>query len=341
MVPGKRELVRSLLNGLGVTPRVLAAKRWLPARHLTVLAYHRVDDPAAAQEFDEGTLDASPTEFDEQVGLLSREFSIVGPDELTECVRSGHWPPNPAMITFDDGYRDNHDRALPILQRHRTKAFFFIATDYVTQRRVFWWDRISYTLKHAARQRFELTYPSAEVVDLANGVSAPARHLQGLVKRCSGLDIERFLAELAMAAGVAWDKDLEHALADRLVATWDQVRALKAAGMSIGSHTRSHRHLATVPPNELSEELLGSRSVLEEMLGEPVRAISYPVGGPTPYTPAVRAAIEAAGYQIGFTYGAGLSRLRALDPLNIGRLLIDGGWDLARFRAAVAYPWLG
>ena len=41
-------------------------------------------------------------------------------------------PRNPAVITFDDGYRDNHDEALPVLQRHRAPATFFVSTRYVS-----------------------------------------------------------------------------------------------------------------------------------------------------------------------------------------------------------------
>ena len=120
--------------------------------------------------------------------------------------------------------------------------------------------------------------------------------------------------------------------------TWDQVRALRKAGMGIGSHTRRHRVLATVPDQELSDELLESRLDLEAVLDEPVRTIAYPVG--VPCGPRLRAAVESAGYELGFTYRTGVQPLRRLDPLGIRRQTVNRSWSVARFRTVSAFPWL-
>ncbi len=55
------------------------------------------------------------------------------------------------MVTFDDGYRDNYDLAFPVLKRHGVPGVFFITTGFLDQRRVAWWDDISWMVKTSSR----------------------------------------------------------------------------------------------------------------------------------------------------------------------------------------------
>ena len=118
-------------------------------------------------------------------------------------------------------------------------------------------------------------------------------------------DIARLLEELSAAAEVPWTHDMDRSFANRLIMTWDQVRALRRAGMGVESHTRTHRVLQRLGPEDLANELSGSRADLERELGEPVRAIAYPVGKPLVGNSPIRAALETAGYELGFSNGTG------------------------------------
>lgn len=142
------------------------ARPWWPWRRLTVVTYHRIGDPGSG--FDADVVDATPAQFDRQVAMLKRHFTLVGTDDLADHLAGAKLPANPAMITFDDGYRDNHDVALPILRRHDVRAVFFVATGYVTERRLFWWERISHAVAQTKRERLVLVYPDTlKVVQLA------------------------------------------------------------------------------------------------------------------------------------------------------------------------------
>lgn len=80
--------------------------------------------------------------------------------------------------------------------------------------------------------------------------------------------------------------------------TWDQVGALAREGMTIGSHTMHHSYLPLVKEQQLDEELVGSKRVLEDRLQRPVDFISYPIGG---FTMQARAIVERAGYRAACT----------------------------------------
>ena len=113
------------------------------------------------------TSDTTPEAFDRQVALLKRYFTLIDTATLDAHRAGGPLPRNPALITFDDGYRDNHDQALPILQRHGAKAVFFVATKYVDERRLYWWERIHRAIGSSTRDRIDMTYPEPRTFDLS------------------------------------------------------------------------------------------------------------------------------------------------------------------------------
>ena len=123
--------------------------------------------------------------------------------------------------------------------------------------------------------------------------------------------------------------------------TWDHARALRKAGMDVQSHTRTHRVLQTLTPDEVQDELEGSRTDLARELGEPIRAVAYPVGNPLSVASSIRPALVKAGYEIGFTNGTGPTSLREpLDPFGIGRQTVERALSEALFLSMLALPEL-
>jgi peptidoglycan/xylan/chitin deacetylase (PgdA/CDA1 family) len=336
-------MLAGALDRLGVTDAAMAMRRrgWWPGADLTVVLYHRVADPTEIGDLDAELIDATPEDFDAQMAYLRRHLHPIGLEELLAAHRGGQpLPPGSVLVTFDDGYRDNCEQALPILQRHGMRALFFITTGHLTQRRLFWWERISLLVRQSERPSAQLEYPFAEELDVSTPASKAltVRRLNRLVKDHFALDLERFLHGVSEALGVSWTEAEDRDRSERALMTWDQVRALRAAGMGIGSHTRDHRVLQTLPADLLATELRDSRETLERELGEPVTTIAYPVGRSIAHLPAVRQAVADAGYEIGFTAIAGMASLApGGDRYDLKRIPIDRGLPdgVARFRIAV------
>jgi peptidoglycan/xylan/chitin deacetylase (PgdA/CDA1 family) len=102
------------------------------------------------------------------------------------------------------------------------------------------------------------------------------------------------------------------------VASWEDVRALAAAGVAIGSHTRHHRRLTQLDPSEREAELTGSLTDLRENVPEAVPVIAYPNGD---HDDAVCRAAEAAGYEAAFTTEKGRNGA-ATDPFRLRRVSV-------------------
>ena len=338
-----RTTLAAVLDWFSVPEFVMTLRRNAPM-WLTVLTYHRVAPAGAASTLDDGVFDVTQGLLERQLSFVCRWFEAVGLDDLLLFAQGRkRLPNNAALVTFDDGYRDNHDFALPILRRYGIRATFFVATDYVERRRLFWWDRIALAMKRSVLDRIEIDYPERTVLPLAGASerSRSIRRVQRFVKITPGLDLERFMSGVERAAGARLEPPKERSLADETVMTWDHVVALRRAGMDVQSHTQTHRVLQTLDAAQLAQELRGSRTALERVLGEPVRAISYPVGNPVSSTPHVRRAVRRAGYELGFSNGTGMSVLHAFDPLDVRRVSMDLSLGDRYFRSALALPWLG
>lgn len=337
-----RSKAASLLDRTGAFEALLRMRSLAPNAWVTVLTYHRIGDPEGVGDLDPGVVDARAAAFDAQLEYIRRHCSVIDLDQLRAFVRGEPLPPNPVLVTFDDGYRDNHDVALPILQKHGVRAVFFVTTNYLTERRLFWWDRGSLLLKRCTKEVIELNYPTPRRILLGTDAKTRARALKSAlapVKAHFGIDVPRYLEELESATGVTFSRDEERALAEKNLLTWDQVRAMARAGMAIQSHTRSHRILVTLDEKALDEELGGAREELEGQLKQKVTAVAYPVGKGLACAPEARRAIRRAGYELGFSNGTGLNSTLRFDPLDVRRLSLEVDVSDAYFRGMVALPY--
>lgn len=310
---------------------------------LTVLSYHRAAKMPLGCEYDEGVVDVTPEHFEEHLAVLERHCNVITLAQLRAFLRGASLPTNPVLLTFDDGYLDNHDVVLPLLRRYGMSAVFFIATSYVEQRRLFWWDHVNVVLKESRKERLELVYPYRMTIPLD-----PARERRGkaihlvlrTIKDQFALDLDRFLEHVSTAADVDLSQAEQRRRADSLLMTWDHVRALRRAGMDVQSHTSTHRVLQTLSPSALAHELSASREMLEEVLGERVSCVSYPVGTPIGAAPHIREAVRAAGYELGFSNCTGVNHAWHFDPLDTRRMPADTAESATHLESLLAVPYL-
>ena len=340
-----RERVAGLLHKAGALGAVMQLRKMMPMPTLSIITYHHIADHDPSYPFDPDVADASRAQFRRQMEMLARYGTPIGVTELLRAIDGGPVPKNAVMVTLDDGYRSCHDVTLPILRQVGVPATFFISTSFITERRMYWWERISLMLARARRDLGAIRYPREIEIDRRD--PGLRNRLNGLVKTTVSLDVDRFLEEIGAALGVEWSPDIEAGLANDMIMTWDQIRALANAGMDVESHTRRHRVLQTLDAAALDDELAGSRRDLEAQIGRPVRVIAYPVGHRIATDARIRRALAAAGYRVGMSNKTGVNRLwpslfrsllPPLDPFDIRRLAIDSSMSDAMFLTQVAVP---
>lgn len=313
----------------------LALLHRLWPRRLTVLAYHRIADPR-----DPGfkglaaNVSATPEQFGAQLDLLRAWFNVISLDHLQAWLAgSAVLPRYPALITFDDGYRDNFTQALPALRARGLPAALFLATGCVGSAEPFFWDRAAFCFRATRLKGAELPLCGRTIwPDEAARERALAAWLAAAKRRPAG-EIDGLVAALQAALDVELPPGT---FADQHV-TWQQVRALADAGVAIAAHTERHAILSRLPPEQARQEVVRSRRRIEAALGKPARAFAYPNGLAQDYRPEDVAMLRQEGFSAAFVLRDGPTRCATArrDPLEIRRILVTANDDLASFAAAV------
>jgi peptidoglycan/xylan/chitin deacetylase (PgdA/CDA1 family) len=120
--------------------------------------------------------------------------------------------------------------------------------------------------------------------------------------------------------------------------SWDMIRRLRDAGMTIGGHTVSHPILSQLSRFEQEEEILGCTSRLREQIGEPTRFFAYPRGKPGAFNEDTRACLYEARIERAFSYYGGFNVPGHIDAYDVKRAAVDRGTGSADFDAMVSLP---
>lgn len=276
-----------------------------------VLTYHRVlPKERSAESFSTDAIVVSPETFRRQMQLLRRLFTPLSADEFAQALSAGRLPAGACVVTFDDGWYDNLDYALPILRETGVPAVLFVATDYIDSQDCFWQERLSRALS-TARQipaRSSALFAELGASHLLDASLTPAQ-----AKLAIRAIIDRYKAQpqaeidvlvnrveaLLREAGVGVDG--RHP--DRFL-TWEQVRQLGNSGvMAIGSHCCTHTPLTKLDAGAVQTELRRSREIIRERAGIDPSDLAYPNGD---HDAQIAKAVKDNGYRCAYTTNRGL-----------------------------------
>src|SRR5215207_3347823 len=200
-----------------------------------VVTYHRIGDPVESV-FDRSVYSTTEEQFDMQMEFLKRNFEVISPHELPMARRSGRG--RYVIITFDDGYRDNYEKAFPILKRHRLQATFFVPTGLIDRRELSWWDQIAWMIRHSDAAEIPAGTWFRHSLTLSGDLRERAiNEALQKYKSLAGRDTANYIADLADVTG---HSSLPIHLGDEQLMTWNNIRELRLGGMTIGGHSVNH-----------------------------------------------------------------------------------------------------
>lgn len=290
---------------------------------LSILIYHRVlarPDPLFPGEVDAAL-------FERQLRLVKRFYAPLPLSEAVQRLQDGSLPRRAACITFDDGYADNAQMALPLLQRHGLHATFFIATGYLDGGQM-WNDTVIEAVRHAPGPRLDLRELGLDCLPVASLAQRQAA-IAALLGQLKYLPFAR-RQQLAMHIR----RQASATAGPAAMLSTAQLRQLQAAGMGLGAHTASHPILSTLPDHAAQRDIADGKRRLEDLIQAPVTLFAYPNGkaGRDYGAPHV-AMVRRLGFQAAVATDWGVARPGAgLDLLQLPRFT---PWD----RGRLAFLW--
>jgi peptidoglycan/xylan/chitin deacetylase (PgdA/CDA1 family) len=311
---------RGLMTGIG---RALMAS-FSPGganSRLSILIYHRVlsrRDSLFPREVDAQA-------FDQQMALLKNYFNFIPLSEAVRGLRQGSLPPRAACVTFDDGYADNAEIALPILERHGIPATFFVATGFLDGGRM-WNDTIIELVRTAPGPIMDLSGIGLGVFDIAS--TEQRQHaISTLLGKLKYLSLEVRQEQINAMCRI-----LSISVPNDLMMNSAQVRLLHNSGMEIGGHTVNHPILARLDDSTARAEIADGRDALEGIIRAPVRLFAYPNGKPSQdYLLQHVQMVKTLGFEAAVTTAWGAARANE-DLYQLPRFT---PWDQGHLRTAI------
>lgn len=286
--------------------------------------------PMQADPFDPNALLAVTPEFLECTVNFVRTagFDVIALDEVPARLAE------PGVrrfcaFTFDDGYRDVRDHALPVLARHGVPSTIFVTSSFADGTGTLWWHLLEEALRQLDCALVDLG-EGVEALDL-RGPEAKQRTWSALLPRLRRLHEEKMreiIDGLAARAGLD-----ARAMTRAECLNWDELRGVvKDPLVTIGAHTVHHPMLAQWPRYLVVDEMAGSRADIARQLGTVARHIAYPVGDPASAGAREFEIAREIGFETGWTTRPGhLFRAHARYATALPRVSLNGHFQAERY----------
>jgi peptidoglycan/xylan/chitin deacetylase (PgdA/CDA1 family) len=300
-----KTLVRELLYRCGVLGAIHALRN---RRALTTLMFHRVL-PADAPDFTGAEREFTFTAegFGRCLDFVRRHYRCVTLHQVHDALQGrGRLPPNPVLITFDDGWRDTLVHAQQALQQRGLTGVLFLATEPLASRHALWWQ---YVLVHVLAD----VQATARLCD-AMGVPVPApgqRNAgQQLTARVAALDDDERHRVLRLTAPASLGGEQ-----GRQMLSLADLNAFAPGCIELGAH--GHTHAPLLHSVDAAAELTQSHDLIATLRQAPV-TMSFPHGS---YDARLSAMSRAAGFDMAFTSDPELTALGPhAQPFRLGRI---------------------
>ena len=250
---------------------------------LVVILYHRVlPYDSVARRTEQPGMYVSPETLDLHLSELKRYFELVHLDEwLRRAKRGASIPKFACAITFDDGWRDNNEFALPLLVKHAAPATIFLVSSYIGTTYRFWPNRLMELILREYSQPGSVVFPAGlrEVVDpvLADarpGVRLHIDEVDPIIRRAFKFNED----EIRELVEVAEGQNATNGTRDTVDP--NEIAAMSATGLvRYGSHSMTHFRLHEgVSEQRLIAEIVDSQAQLQDICNQAIDLFCYPNG---------------------------------------------------------------
>ncbi|MBF0351733.1 MAG: polysaccharide deacetylase family protein [SAR324 cluster bacterium] len=239
---------------------------------LAILMYHRVLPLEQMDPLNDPNRDlaVSTQLFEEQIQFITNHYPVISMNAVPAHMENPEAPFS-IVITFDDGYRDNLLYALPILQKYKVPATIYIATRFPEGDCWMWWFELWELLQNRSVLEYEW---NAQIfhweIRSQKEKLAAFREINPQFLYASNASRYKLMDKL----GVVHPRQYTE-----LCLSWEEIIELsKEPLITIGGHTHTHPNLKYLSEEEITEEVVNGKKLLEEKIGKKVCHFAYPYG---------------------------------------------------------------
>jgi peptidoglycan/xylan/chitin deacetylase (PgdA/CDA1 family) len=311
---GAHRMLRPLLGGVGA-----------------ILTLHHVRPPREDAFQPNRLLEVSPQFLEEVIRELRRsDFDIVTLDEMHRRLKEQDFRRRFVCLTFDDGYRDNAQHALPILRHYDVPFAIYIPTSFPDRAGELWWLTLEAVIARVSR--LALVMDGEDRRYDCHSTEAKYELFEHIYWWLRSLDTEEELRETVRDLGARYGVD-SGAICRDLCMTWDEIAELARNPLAtIGAHTVNHVMIKKATDAAVRSEMQLSASTIEAALGRRPLHFSYPVGDRTSAGPREFRITAEVGFRTAVTTRPGvLFPEHAAHLTALPRISLNGEYQRLRY----------
>lgn len=325
----KQKMVSPIVNAagyLGFLDAYGILKKFFGSK-IVIHSYHRVGPNNNAWLYPP----TSSSDFDKQMKYLKKTSKIIPLSKLAELIQEGKpLEEKIAVVTLDDGYKDNYLYAFPIFKKYNIPATIFLVTGHIDTGNLFWFDKVKYQIFNTKLKRFELEGFGDFSLNSIDDRLKLFFIISNKLKKISDEKKNDLLEKLVNIFNV----DVPHDLGRDVYLSWAEVKEMSEGGVEFGAHTVNHPILTRISLDQANFEILQSKKDIEKRLNKSVNTFSYPNGTIEDFNKEIIEIVKNSGYSCAVT---GISILnysktnlyklgRQFDPWSYNSFkLIDSG----------------
>jgi len=238
-----------------------------------ILVYHRVlPDRLIEQDLGVG-LAVTESNFDKQIKFLKEKYDLVSIDNFIEKLNDKNKKKFFLTITFDDGYKDNLNFALPILEKYKVPSTIYYTTKFLDQHVSLWW----YELKEIINKNSSLdfTYKNEKFSFKLNDENLKKIAFNSVRKIFLKLKSNDQIKLLELISNSKNRKNYSNLCLDKK----DLEQLSNNTLITIGAHTHDHLNLKILNEKEAISDISKSAEIIESIIKKKVKHFAYPYGG--------------------------------------------------------------
>ncbi|MEO8768517.1 MAG: polysaccharide deacetylase family protein [Ferruginibacter sp.] len=261
-----KKIIFNALNIAGVSKFLRSQKK----NKLTVLSLHRI---SYHEDFFWNPI--RPDTFEKLLQYLVQHYSIISFSDIAGLpAKNNHSKPH-LILSFDDGYYDFYEHALPLLVKYKLPSNHNIVNACANENHIIWTQRLNALFTHCKKNNItELKFDHDNAtLNLASFNNNWMRFYLAVYNLFLSIPLK-----LRLELIIEKQNLFSVATLDRMM-NWNEIIECSRNHVEIGSHTYNHDVLSTITDtNVLQHEIADSKSEIEEKLNRKINILALPNG---------------------------------------------------------------
>lgn len=281
----------------------------------TIYMLHRCSPINRSNLYWNEHMKVSPEFLKNFLGVQRKQYDFISLDDVAILSRSKQKLKKKFIaMTFDDGYRDNYEYALPVFDEMCIPFTVYVTNSFPDRTAFLWW----YILEDILQQNKQITLSDGRQFECE---TKEEKEKVFLSLRQLVIDLNQDKLPDGFRQLFCKYKIDDTSYNDKLCLSWSMIQEMSNSKYcTIAAHTMNHKALNKLPEDKLDYEIVQAKRILEEYIKKPVQHFSYPFGTPNEVGNRDIAFVKECGFSTAcYAFGGCVTKKNMCNPLELPR----------------------